>query len=93
MDSNEKGAAYKVRQERIIAALVLARKEAGVSQVEIAAAIGLNQPDVSKIESGERRLDVIEFLQFVEYLAQRSKNTNLLQAVVAASAINNDDHG
>lgn len=42
--------------------LVAARKAAGVSQVELARRIGREQPFVSLIERGVRRLDVIEFL-------------------------------
>lgn len=41
--------------------LVAARKEARVTQVELAARLGRPQPFVSYIESGERRVDVIEF--------------------------------
>ncbi len=91
MNGNGNNSDYARRQERFIAALVSARKDAGVSQAEIAVALGLNQPDVSKIESGERRLDVIEFLQFVEFLAGRSKKKNLLDTLIAASSIDNDD--
>ncbi len=45
-------------------ALLLARKEAGLKQEDVARALGRPQSYVSKIESGERRLDVVEFLQF-----------------------------
>lgn len=43
--------------------LIKARKEAGITQVEVAASIGYPQSYVSKYESGERRLDLIEFLE------------------------------
>lgn len=36
------------------------RKKAGVTQVELAKRLGLTQSMVSKIERGDRRLDVIE---------------------------------
>ena len=36
------------------------RREAGLTQVQVAAALGVPQSFVSKYESGERRLDVIE---------------------------------
>lgn len=44
-----------------IAGLVVARKEAGVSQAELARRIGRTQPFVSLVERRVRRLDVIEF--------------------------------
>ena len=51
--------AYKA----FIAGLIGARKAAGLSQVELAARIGMPQSYVSKVERCERRLDVIEFCE------------------------------
>jgi transcriptional regulator with XRE-family HTH domain len=48
--------------QRVLEALLAARKERGVSQVMIAEALGKPQSYVSKTESGERRLDIIEFV-------------------------------
>jgi len=42
--------------------LISARKEAGVTQVELAQRLGKPQPWVSNIERGIRRVDVIEFI-------------------------------
>lgn len=42
-------------------ALVAARKEAGVSQVELARRVGRDQPFISLVENGVRRVDLIEF--------------------------------
>lgn len=42
--------------------LVQARKDAGLSQAELARKLGWVQTAVSKYERGERRLDVIELL-------------------------------
>jgi transcriptional regulator with XRE-family HTH domain len=41
--------------------LIALRKERGVSQVELARRLGKEQPFVSRIERGERRIDLIEF--------------------------------
>ena len=41
--------------------LVAARKEAGVTQVELAERLGKPQPFISSIEKGVRRVDLIEF--------------------------------
>lgn len=40
--------------------LVRARKDAGMTQVEVAQKIGKPQPFISKIERGERRIDALE---------------------------------
>ena len=39
-----------------------ARKDAGITQVELGKRIGQRQTFVSKFELGERRLDVAEFI-------------------------------
>jgi len=43
--------------------LIEARAGAGLTQVEVAERLSRPQSFVSKYENGERRLDVIEFLQ------------------------------
>lgn len=45
--------------------LVVARQRAGLSQEELAAALGRPQSFVSKCERGERRLDVIELRHWI----------------------------
>ena len=46
--------------------LVEARKDAGLTQAEVAKRIDWTQTKLSKVERGIRRLDVVEFLQFAE---------------------------
>lgn len=41
--------------------LIAARKDAGLSQVELARRIGRDQPFISLIERGVRRVDLVEF--------------------------------
>jgi transcriptional regulator with XRE-family HTH domain len=41
--------------------LIELRKSRGVSQVELAKRLGKEQPFISRIERGERRIDVVEF--------------------------------
>jgi transcriptional regulator with XRE-family HTH domain len=48
--------------------LVNARKARGLTQEEIARRLGRPQSYVSKYERGERRLDVVEFLEVAEAL-------------------------
>ena len=43
--------------------LIKARKAAGLTQVELAKRLGEFQSFVSRYERGERRLDVVEFLE------------------------------
>ncbi|MBZ9909847.1 helix-turn-helix domain-containing protein [Mesorhizobium sp. BR115XR7A] len=46
----------------MIELLVQARKDAGITQVELGKRLGQRQTFVSKFELGERRLDVAEFV-------------------------------
>ncbi|WP_234913764.1 helix-turn-helix domain-containing protein [Sinorhizobium medicae] len=47
---------------RMIELLVQARKDAGITQIELGKRIGQRQTFVSKFELGERRLDAAEFV-------------------------------
>ena len=38
------------------------RKQSGLTQIKLAQVIGADQSDISKIERGERRIDVVEFI-------------------------------
>lgn len=48
--------------EAAIALVISARKASGLSQRDLAAKIGKPRSFISKIESRERRLDIVEFL-------------------------------
>ncbi len=48
--------------QRVIETLISARKSRDVRQTAVAEALGKPQSYVSKIESKERRLDVVEFV-------------------------------
>jgi transcriptional regulator with XRE-family HTH domain len=54
---------FSLRYDRLKQALVAARRDRGLSQVQVAELLGRPQSFVSKYERGERRLDVIEFLE------------------------------
>lgn len=43
--------------------LVASREKAGLTQSEVAARLGRPQSFVAKYEGGERRLDVVEFIE------------------------------
>jgi len=55
--------------ESLQKALVEARQSKGLTQTEIAMRLGKPQSFVSKYESGERRLDVVEFLGVCQALS------------------------
>jgi transcriptional regulator with XRE-family HTH domain len=59
---------YSAEYQRLCALLRQLREEAGLTQVEVAARLDEPQSFVSKYESGERRLDVIELGQVAEVL-------------------------
>ena len=61
---------FTQRHQEFIQFLVAARKAAGVTQVELAARLARHQSFVSKVERGERRVDVIEFCQIAAALGQ-----------------------
>lgn len=46
--------------------LIAARKEAGLTQAELASRLGKLQSYVTKYEREERRIDVIEFIKIIE---------------------------
>lgn len=51
---------YIAQRDRLTALLREMRLEAGLTQTELAARIGKDQAYVSRYESGQRRLDVLE---------------------------------
>lgn len=62
------GMARDTRYEHFQAALVEARQKNNLTQQEVASRVGKPQSYVSKYESGERRLDVVEFLDVCKAL-------------------------
>ena len=60
------GAARERRYRRFLERLRAARSAAGLTQAQAAAALRRYQSFVSKCETGERRVDVIELSDFAE---------------------------
>lgn len=54
--------------QAILPILAAARREAGLTQAEVAARLGKPQSYISKVEQGERRLDVVEFCLLADAL-------------------------
>lgn len=59
---------YSEEYQRVITALKKARKERGITQAQLAEALGRPQSFIAKIESGERRLDVVEFVHLARLM-------------------------
>jgi transcriptional regulator with XRE-family HTH domain len=60
--------AFTRRHQRFRAMLTAARQRAGLTQAALATRLRRPQSFVSKFERGERRLDVVEFLDVAEAL-------------------------
>jgi len=57
-----------LRHRALIAFLTQKRKDAGLSQSELAKALGEYQSYVARMESGQRRVDVIEYETLADIL-------------------------
>jgi len=60
------GSFHSSRYRRFLKLLKEARVAAGMTQVQVASALGRPQSFVAKCESGERRVDVVELEQFAK---------------------------
>lgn len=56
------------RQKALIALLIEKREVAGLTQAELAEKLGEYQSFVARLESGQRRVDVVEFLELADIL-------------------------
>jgi ribosome-binding protein aMBF1 (putative translation factor) len=66
----------------LLRVLVSARRDAGLRQVDLAARLGKPQSFVSKVERGERRLDVVELIVLIRAIG--ADEMSFLRTVVAA---------
>lgn len=57
---------YIAQRNRLIALLREMRLEAGLTQADLAGRVGKDQAYVSRYESGQRRLDVLEVREICE---------------------------
>lgn len=53
---------HSERHRRLAELLIEKRKAAGMTQAEVARALGRHQPFIANIENGERRVDLVELL-------------------------------
>ena len=59
-------APYQETYDVFLERLILAREEAGLTQRQVSARMGMAHSFLSKCETGERRVDVMEFLQLTK---------------------------
>jgi transcriptional regulator with XRE-family HTH domain len=55
---------YSKDHKYIVEQLKRARKEAGLEQAEVAKLLGRTQSHISKVEAGQRRIDVVALKEF-----------------------------
>nr|WP_318383753.1 helix-turn-helix transcriptional regulator [uncultured Enterobacter sp.] len=70
---------YTDEYQRVISALKQARKDRGMTQAKLAEALGRPQSFIAKVENGERRLDVVEFVHLARLLG--IKPEDVLQTI------------
>ncbi len=56
------------RYANLVRELVAARRSAGMTQTQVADRLRRPQSYIAKIEQGQRRLDVVEFLEIADVL-------------------------
>jgi transcriptional regulator with XRE-family HTH domain len=61
-----RGSIYSVRYQAFLVLLKEARVEVGLTQKEVAEKLSQPQSYISRCESGERRVDVVELSDFAE---------------------------
>ena len=64
MEQKKRSATHRPEYLAMLKRLRKARKDAGMTQVDVAAALDRYQSFVNKIETGERRIDPIELQEF-----------------------------
>jgi transcriptional regulator with XRE-family HTH domain len=57
---------YKPKYEEIVAKLKKAREEAGLRQDDVALPLKKYQSYLSKIENGDRRIDIVELIELAQ---------------------------
>ncbi len=65
---------HPYRYQKFLKLLRTARKEAGYTQNEVAETLGEYQSYISKVECGERRMDVVEFIDYMKAISTNPTN-------------------
>jgi transcriptional regulator with XRE-family HTH domain len=62
---------HSAEYKAFLAKLIAARKARGMTQAEVAKALHLGQPQVSRMETGERMVNAVEFRHFATLYRKR----------------------
>jgi transcriptional regulator with XRE-family HTH domain len=62
------GTLRSARHMALVTLIIDERKKAGLTQWDVARRLGRNQSVVAALESGQRRIDVVEFLELAEII-------------------------
>lgn len=61
-------AIHSARHKRLVELLIESRREAGLTQAQVARGLGEHQSFIARLESGERRIDVVELLDLARVI-------------------------
>jgi transcriptional regulator with XRE-family HTH domain len=62
---------HSAEYRAFLAKLIAARKRRGMTQAQVAAALRIGQPQVSRMETGERSVNAVELRQFARLYRKR----------------------
>ena len=57
---------YSKEHRALVEKLKKARKKAGLDQSDVAKLLGISQSNISKMESGQRRIDIVQLKRFAK---------------------------
>lgn len=77
---------YSERHRRLVGLLAEERKRAGLSQSALARKLNQHQSFIARIESGQRGLNIVEFLAIADAIGNVTP-TSILQEVQKAPAV------
>lgn len=86
--AQRKSSVHDSRYRKLIYELIRFRRDSKMSQKELADCLGLTQSDISKVERFERRIDLIECLDWLAASRRGSINDAVLELIDAAYVIN-----
>jgi transcriptional regulator with XRE-family HTH domain len=72
------------RHAALVGLLIAARERAGLTQTDLATRLGEYQSFVARLESGQRRIDVVELIEIADILGIDA--ADVVKAVAAVSA-------